>query len=153
MARPWIRMPGWAFANWPVGLMDKASAPGAGDSRFESWAGHYEALPEDRVAWTIAHWFACRCTHPAATPWGKEGTAHPGPRGLNSFCGPCAATTWACDRPALGKAHARAIAAHARFLIDLPPARMCDYWGTTCKGDLDAAGPGNQGGDSAAGSA
>ena len=23
----------------PVGLMDKASAPGAGDSRFESWAG------------------------------------------------------------------------------------------------------------------
>jgi hypothetical protein len=32
--------------NWhiacrrPVGLMDKASAPGAGDSRFESWAGH-----------------------------------------------------------------------------------------------------------------
>ena len=28
------------FHNWPVGLMDKASAPGAGDSRFESWAGH-----------------------------------------------------------------------------------------------------------------
>ena len=26
--------------RWPVGLMDKASAPGAGDSRFESWAGH-----------------------------------------------------------------------------------------------------------------
>ena len=25
----------------PVGLMDKASASGAGDSRFESWAGHY----------------------------------------------------------------------------------------------------------------
>ena len=25
---------------WPVGLMDKASASGAGDSRFESWAGH-----------------------------------------------------------------------------------------------------------------
>ena len=24
----------------PLGLMDKASAPGAGDSRFESWAGH-----------------------------------------------------------------------------------------------------------------
>ena len=24
---------------WPVGLMDKASASGAGDSRFESWAG------------------------------------------------------------------------------------------------------------------
>ena len=28
------------FTNWPVGLMDKASASGAGDSRFESWAGH-----------------------------------------------------------------------------------------------------------------
>ena len=26
--------------NWPVGLMDKASASGAGDSRFESWTGH-----------------------------------------------------------------------------------------------------------------
>ena len=25
--------------TWPVGLMDKASASGAGDSRFESWAG------------------------------------------------------------------------------------------------------------------
>ena len=41
--------PGWprglesgtvALSYWPVGLMDKASAPGAGDSRFESWAGH-----------------------------------------------------------------------------------------------------------------
>ena len=29
--------------NWPVGLMDKASASGAGDSRFESWAG--QAFP------------------------------------------------------------------------------------------------------------
>ena len=28
--------------KWPVGLMDKASASGAGDSRFESWAGHYD---------------------------------------------------------------------------------------------------------------
>ncbi len=27
--------------HWPVGLMDKASASGAGDSRFESWAGHF----------------------------------------------------------------------------------------------------------------
>ena len=25
----------------PVGLMDKASAPGAGYSRFESWAGQF----------------------------------------------------------------------------------------------------------------
>ena len=28
------------FANWPVGLMDKAPASGAGDSRLESCAGH-----------------------------------------------------------------------------------------------------------------
>ena len=28
-----------AFVRGPVGLMDKASAPGAGDSWFESWAG------------------------------------------------------------------------------------------------------------------
>ena len=26
--------------RWPVGLMDKVSAPRAGDCRFESWAGH-----------------------------------------------------------------------------------------------------------------
>ena len=29
-----------SFISWPVGLMDKASASGAGDSKFESWAGH-----------------------------------------------------------------------------------------------------------------
>ena len=29
------------LAKRPVGLMDKASASGAGDSRFESWAGHF----------------------------------------------------------------------------------------------------------------
>ena len=28
--------------RWPVGLMDKASASGAGDSRFESWAGQFD---------------------------------------------------------------------------------------------------------------
>ena len=33
--------------RWSVGPMDKASASGAGDSRFESWAGHCtEALGE-----------------------------------------------------------------------------------------------------------
>ena len=31
---------------WPVGLMDKASASGAGDSRFESWAG--QLCPSER---------------------------------------------------------------------------------------------------------
>ena len=31
--------------KWPVGLMDKASASGAGDSRFESWAGQNHYLP------------------------------------------------------------------------------------------------------------
>ena len=29
---------------WPVGLMDKMSAPGAGNPRFESWAGHLMRL-------------------------------------------------------------------------------------------------------------
>ena len=29
-----------SFPHGPVGLMDKASASGAGDSRLESWAGH-----------------------------------------------------------------------------------------------------------------
>ena len=29
---------------WPVGLMNKASASGAGDSRFESWAGQFACI-------------------------------------------------------------------------------------------------------------
>ena len=33
----------------PVGLMDKASASGAGDSRFESWAGHFPNSPVHMV--------------------------------------------------------------------------------------------------------
>ena len=40
LAHPWMAVPGSACCNWPVGLMDKASAPGAGNSRFESWADH-----------------------------------------------------------------------------------------------------------------
>ena len=31
-----------AIISWPVGLMDKASASGDGDSRLESWAGHVQ---------------------------------------------------------------------------------------------------------------
>ena len=38
--------------NWPVGLMDKASASGAGDSRFESWAGHFLFW---RACWGLPH--------------------------------------------------------------------------------------------------
>ena len=32
-----------AIISWPAGLMDKASASGAGDSRLKSWAGHDHA--------------------------------------------------------------------------------------------------------------
>ena len=32
-----------AIISWPVGLMDKASAFGAGDSRPDSWAGMVDA--------------------------------------------------------------------------------------------------------------
>ena len=135
-ARPWIERPGLAYDNWPVGLMDKASAPGAGDSRFESWAGHYDALPEEGLAWTIANWFACRRT--------SDG-ARPGPRGRVSFSGSCAATSWTHVRPTLGRADAHAIAAHTRFLIDLPLARICAHWAPPAQV--------NHGGDSAAGSA
>jgi hypothetical protein len=38
--RPSLRIVWHIACRRPVGLMDKASAPGAGDSRFESWAGH-----------------------------------------------------------------------------------------------------------------
>ena len=34
-----------SICTWPLGLMDKVSASGAGDSRFESWAGRLFALP------------------------------------------------------------------------------------------------------------
>ena len=34
-----IRAPCLQATHWPVGPMDKASASGRGDSRFESWAG------------------------------------------------------------------------------------------------------------------
>ena len=37
--------------QWPVGLMDKASASGAGDSRFESWAGQVGACSPEWRAW------------------------------------------------------------------------------------------------------
>ena len=33
------------ITRWSVGLMDKASASGAGDSRLESWADHYTSVP------------------------------------------------------------------------------------------------------------
>ena len=33
----------------PVGLMDKASASGAGDSKFESWAGHVITRESDQA--------------------------------------------------------------------------------------------------------
>ena len=39
----------------PVGLMDKASASGAGDSRFESWAGHTFC---GRWPWKFTHPFS-----------------------------------------------------------------------------------------------
>ena len=49
---------------WPVGLMDKASASGAGHSRFESWAGHVFArklasIPprKPEVAWFEDNFF------------------------------------------------------------------------------------------------
>ena len=40
---------GSACGYWPVGLMDKASASGAGDSRFESWAGHLMQSSSNRL--------------------------------------------------------------------------------------------------------
>ena len=50
-------------ARWSVGLMDKASASGAGDSRFESWADHAPAAC-DLVA--VCHaWPCCRAVSSA----------------------------------------------------------------------------------------
>ena len=41
---PNVHMGPLCSSHRPVGLMDKASASGAGDSRFESWAGHFERV-------------------------------------------------------------------------------------------------------------
>ena len=119
LARLWIEGPGWAYHNWPVGLMDKASAPGAGDSRFESWAGHYDAVFEEKVVWMIANWLTFRGTPPCSARVGERRRGPPWPaRACLIFWG-----------PTLGTADARAIPAHSRFLVDLPPARTFDYWG------------------------
>ena len=48
----------------PVGLMDKASASGAGDSRFESWAGQL-LLGCNAPA---QHWNGCQVTTCKAGP-------------------------------------------------------------------------------------
>ena len=59
----------------PVGLMDKASASGAGDSRLESWAGHF---------------FKQRCVHapPAqhAVEYGTSPNVHPTTFVQNAAC-------------------------------------------------------------------
>ena len=43
------------FIKWPVGPMDKASASGAGDSRFESWAGHSHASAHSQAMLARSH--------------------------------------------------------------------------------------------------
>ena len=54
VGKPAQAMTACSLLVWPVGLMDKASASGAGDSRFESWAGHLlRACRDDLV---------CPCT-------------------------------------------------------------------------------------------
>ena len=46
---------------WSVGLMDKASAPGAGDSRFESWADHKRNPIEPPLFLCVQFSFMFRC--------------------------------------------------------------------------------------------
>lgn len=72
-ARPIQMKPSCAFFKWPVGLMDKASASGAGDSRFESWAGH---LASSRPSLS-AHMITTRALL-------KETYTHNTDRGFNS---------------------------------------------------------------------
>lgn len=69
----WISFPvGFDGDRWkhsrPVGLMDKASASGAGDSRFESWAGQFAGIrqacicnPVPRLGLTLAQILCCLC--------------------------------------------------------------------------------------------
>ena len=53
-----------AIISWPVGLMDKASASGAGDSRLESWAGHGRCCPRQAARCCPAS----RLSHPRCPP-------------------------------------------------------------------------------------
>ena len=69
----WISFPvGFDGDRWkhsrPVGLMDKASASGAGESRFESWAGQFAGIrqvricnPVPRLGLTLAQILCCLC--------------------------------------------------------------------------------------------
>ena len=55
-----LSIPGaWQHHQGSVGLMDKASASGAGDSRFESWAGHLWALRMDGEGEARNAWWRC----------------------------------------------------------------------------------------------
>ena len=45
--------------HWPVGLMDKALAPGAGDSRFESWADHWASALQGACPRLLAGQVSC----------------------------------------------------------------------------------------------
>ena len=40
--------------HWPVGLMDKALASGAGDSRFESWADQVGRTRKVAKQWIVS---------------------------------------------------------------------------------------------------
>ena len=52
-----IMMHSYIFNFWPAGLMDKASASGAGDSRFESWADHWW---RERNSGEVGEWPSAR---------------------------------------------------------------------------------------------
>ena len=69
-----VHFSGWVIDSncaWPVGLMDKASASGAGDSRFESWAGHVCFVSAEKShklivelllgMWDPLHFLFCKC--------------------------------------------------------------------------------------------
>ena len=86
---------------WPVGLMDKASASGAGDSRFESWAGQImvragtrQALPPVQPLGPGANCetasgihASCPSCAPGALPWERGATPEtmPSPLGQLSW--------------------------------------------------------------------
>ena len=67
-------MHSYIFIFWPAGLMDKASAPGAGNSRFESWADQKLGLGEAHKRRTALTDLCSRMVCPPASKPGLLGS-------------------------------------------------------------------------------
>ena len=113
-------------SNRPVGLMDKASASGAGDSRLESWAGHFGgtclARPEVAVSFSKFIFEARRSTGQARS--GECGARRGGCPRIGQIASCSAASGALFARPL------RIVACCGRTAMEF----SCHSWRSSCPG-------------------